>query len=114
MFDTLEIFDLATARAQHAAMRQNVIAGNIANADTPDYRARTVTPFEDIYRSLQAGGRLDDLARIVEADRPNSPNGNSVSLELEMVASIDAQRVHSRSLNVYRSALNVLRTGLGR
>lgn len=114
MFDTLELFNLATARAQHAAIRQNVIAGNIANADTPDYRARTVTPFEDVFRDLHSGGRIGDLTRVVEADRPNSPNGNSVSLELEMVASIDAQRAHSRALNVYRSALNILRTGLGR
>jgi len=31
-----------------------------------------------------------------------------------MVRAIEAERDHSRALNVYRSAMNVLRTSLGR
>jgi septal ring-binding cell division protein DamX len=39
MFDRLEIFSLASAQARHAAARQAVVAQNIANSDTPGYRA---------------------------------------------------------------------------
>jgi flagellar basal-body rod protein FlgB len=33
---------------------------------------------------------------------------------VEMVRSVEAQRDHERALSVYRSAMNVLRAGLGR
>ncbi|MEM9317770.1 MAG: FlgB family protein [Pseudomonadota bacterium] len=115
MFEPLEIFDLAAARARHAATRQNVVAQNIANADTPGYRAQSIAAFDDIYRRLGPDGlNSADFSRTFDAKTPLSPNGNSVSLELEMVASVDAQRAHSRALNVYQSALNILRTSIGR
>lgn len=111
MFDRLEIFTLAAARAQHAAARQAVVAQNIANADTPGYRARDIADFDRAWRSL-GPGPADP--RVVDAGTPASPNGNSVSLELEMLRGIEAQRAHSRALRVYGSAMNILRTGIGR
>ena len=115
MFDNLELFELATARARHATARQHVVAQNIANADTPRYRAQTMESFEEMYRSLGTD-RLSraDFSRTYDARTPLSPNGNNVSLELEMVAGVDAQRSHNRALNVYRSALNIMRTSIGR
>jgi flagellar basal-body rod protein FlgB len=117
MFDRLEIFTLASARAQHAAARQAVVARNIANADTPGYRAQDVADFAQTWRALQSGaagrdGRLP--IRSIDAQGPASPNGNTVSLELEMLRGIEAQRAHSRALQVYGSAMSVLRTSIGR
>ncbi|MBF9035245.1 FlgB family protein [Rhodobacterales bacterium HKCCE2091] len=115
MFESLEIFDLAAARARHAATRQSVIARNIANADTPGYRAQDITPFEDIF-DRTAPGRLSsaEFGRTHDAHSPNSPNGNSVSLELEMMRGVETQRDHDRALMVYRTAMSVLRMSLGR
>lgn len=117
MFERLEIFTLAHARAQHAAARQAVVAQNIANADTPGYRARDITDFAQTWRSLQAAGRDADARlpfRQIDAGGPSAPNGNSVSLELEMLRGIEAQRAHSRALQVYGSAMSILRTSIGR
>lgn len=118
MFDRLEIFTLAGARAQHAAARQAVVAQNIANADTPGYRARDITDFMETWRQLQSGdaaGRGQTLPlRIIDADTPAAPNGNTVSLELEMLRGIEAQRAHSRALQVYGAAMSILRTSIGR
>ncbi|PIV74094.1 MAG: flagellar biosynthesis protein FlgB [Rhodobacteraceae bacterium CG17_big_fil_post_rev_8_21_14_2_50_65_11] len=115
MFNNLEIFGLAQARARHAAARQEAVARNVANADTPGYRARDVIAFEEAFQSAgprEGGHRLS--LRTIDAGGPESPNGNTVSLETEMVRAIEAERDHSRALNVYRSAMNVLRTSLGR
>lgn len=116
MLENLEIFNLATSRARHAAERQSAVASNIANADTPGYRAQDVVPFDDIYRRLEPGQsiRHADLSRRIDAGGPTSPNGNSVSLEMEMMRGVDAQRTHSRALMVYQSALTMLRTSMGR
>lgn len=114
MFETITILDLATARARHAAARQSVVATNIANADTPGFRARDITPFEEIF--ARAGIPRDPGAafRTRDAGGPASPNGNTVALEVEMLRSVEAQRDHSRALGVYRSTMNVLRASLGR
>jgi flagellar basal-body rod protein FlgB len=116
MFDRLEIFTLATARAQHAAARQAVVAQNIANADTPGYRARDIADFMDSWVGAadSAGAPTAMVPRVIDAQTPASPNGNTVSLELEMLRGIEAQRAHSRALQIYGSAMNILRTSLGR
>lgn len=45
MHATLDVFTAAQALAGHAAARHAVIAGNIAHADTPGFRARDLAPF---------------------------------------------------------------------
>jgi len=117
MFDRLEIFMLASAQARHAAARQAVVAQNIANADTPGYRTKDITEFAEVLRSLQRRPeRLNGMLpiRASEVSSPASPNGNNVSLELEMLRGVEADRAHSRALRVYGSAMEILRTSLGR
>ncbi len=117
MFEGLEIFQLAGGLARHAASRQAVVAQNIANADTPNYRARDVSNFADTWRNMTAevrSGRGEMPMRVIDAGTPASPNGNTVSLELEMLRGIEAQRAHSRAMRVYGSALSIMRTSIGR
>ncbi len=117
MFEGLEIFQLASGVARHAASRQAVVAQNIANADTPGYRARDVADFAETWRNTSPearSGRSEMAVRMIDANTPSSPNGNSVSLELEMLRGIEAQRTHSRALQIYGSAMSIMRTSIGR
>lgn len=126
MFDTLDVFRMAGAMARHAGSRQALVAANIANADTPGYRARDVAAFAESYaapaapdlRMTRAGHQ--SLAgpaggpRVIDAPGPSSPNGNTVALETEMFRSVDAKRQHDRALAVYRASLDLARSSLGR
>lgn len=125
MFENLEIMSMAQAMARHAALRQNIVSQNIANADTPGYRARDVSPFSQIYGSGAETGMAATRAghltaeggaspRISRLDTDLSPNGNSVSLEAEMVKAVEIRRQHDRALAIYKSSMNVLRASLGR
>ncbi|MFD1807778.1 hypothetical protein ACFSHQ_05285 [Gemmobacter lanyuensis] len=49
MFEKLQIVRMAQALAGHAGARQGEIARNIANADTPGYRARDMPDFAAAY-----------------------------------------------------------------
>ncbi|MDG1803103.1 MAG: flagellar biosynthesis protein FlgB, partial [Paracoccaceae bacterium] len=51
---------------------------------------------------------------VASSDGASSPNGNSVSLEQEMLRSVDAQRQHNRALAIYKHTMTVLRSSLGR
>ena len=50
----------------------------------------------------------------IDAGGEPSPNGNTVSIEDELVRQADAKRQFDLSLSVYQSGLSLLRTSLGR
>lgn len=127
MYNSLDLFQTAGAMARHAGARQAVVARNIANADTPDFQAQSIAAFKDVYagsattamratRAGHIGGQIGqpatDLRQTVVGEP--SPNGNSVSLEDEMLRAVEVSREHNRALTIYRHAMTVLRTSLGR
>ena len=124
MFGKLEITAMAQSMAAHAGDRMSLIARNVANADTPGYRALDLPDFAQVYE----GGGLD-----LRATRPGhlgadsgatalafastdqaSPNGNSVSIEAEMVKAAGARQEHEMALAIYRSTSGIIRASLGR
>jgi flagellar basal-body rod protein FlgB len=48
MTQPIQLFDLASRQAEWLSVRQQVVAGNIANANTPKYQAKDVTPFSAV------------------------------------------------------------------
>ncbi|MBW9112041.1 flagellar basal body rod protein FlgB [Rhizobium cauense] len=44
----IQLFDLASRQAEWLTIRQEVVAGNIANSTTPKYRAKDITPFQAV------------------------------------------------------------------
>jgi flagellar basal-body rod protein FlgB len=120
----LTILSTASAMAAHAVERHSLIARNIAHADTPGYRAVDLRSFVDSYREVTESGlrgtggsvahRGLDLRAEIVSDTPVAPNGNSVSLEHEMVRMAENRHQHELALSVYRSSMNILRTSLGR
>ena len=127
MFDNLDVFKLSHTMARHAGTRQALVSQNMANADTPGYTARDVKPFaahvtgDGAFTARatrpnhlfgQTPGRNFDI--VTDRTAPRDPNGNSVSLETEMLRGVETRRQHDRALAIYRSGLTVLRTALGR
>lgn len=73
------------------ALRQRTIANNIANVNTPNYRAKRVA-FEDaLAASVRSGGQsgLTEAASIGTSQEPAQLNGNNVNLDTETLANID-------------------------
>ena len=127
MFTTLNVFNMARAMAEHAAQRQTVIARNIANADTPGYRARDISSFSEALSEnggfamratrtahLNRAGASGPTWEEFEARSSLEPGRNGVSLEEEMVKAAEVRSEHNRALAIYRSSLAILRSSLGR
>jgi flagellar basal-body rod protein FlgB len=113
--------------------RQNTLSQNVANADTPGFVARDLVPqdFESLLKGAGASPFHVALAATegqhiaitpVSAeygsrDTPDveqSPNGNSVSLEQEMIKVSDTQAQFQAATNLYSKALSMMRTALGK
>lgn len=127
MFTELNVFRTATAMAVHAGQRQAIIAQNVANADTPGYKARDLAPFQDVLNNNDIGtsmrasraGHLNGTSNSElkwETFTPEAaadPNGNTVSIEKELLNGVEIKRQHELALAVYKSSMNILRTSLG-
>jgi len=124
MFEKIELSRMAQAVARHAGARVGVIADNIANADTPGFRARDLPTFQSELRGglpMQfSHGRHISVQPLGMAEATfqhateSAPNGNTVSLEAEMAQSVHARQQHEIALAVYRSTSSVLKLALGR
>lgn len=109
----LHVMDLAARRASWAATRQAAIAGNIANANTPGYKARDIEAFngkDDKTRLQMVATRPDhmtvsptrlragDIGRRDGWDMKHS--ANDVSLDEQLMNADETGRHHQLSLQV--------------
>ncbi|WP_110208253.1 flagellar basal body rod protein FlgB [Nocardioides daejeonensis] len=79
------------AAVNGVSVRQNVIADNIANVDTPGYRATSID-FESSLRGAIADGELTGVEIQRQAtDTPVGANGNNVDLRKEVMAAVQTQ-----------------------
>ena len=126
MFQNLDLFKTSMSMAQHAGLKQALTSQNVANADTPGYRAQAVKPFAELVYNNTNGLSLrqtraqhqtlfgDVQTYITDAQTNSAPNGNSVVIESEILNSVDAKRQHDRALAVYRASLGMLRAALSK
>ncbi|MEL7000002.1 MAG: FlgB family protein [Pseudomonadota bacterium] len=129
MMEEIPLFKMATAMARHATARHRVIAENVANADTPEFRARDVRSFSEYvnepftakatrpghlgFQPIERAARRPEVIIDPAADS-TSGNGNSVSLEDEMMKANEARGQHAMAQAIYRKAHDLMRLGLGR
>lgn len=74
------------------SLRQRVIADNIANVDTPGFRARSVE-FEDSLRAAIGEGSLNSGAPGATTSTTNDPagiNGNNVDLGAQTITAMQS------------------------
>jgi len=113
MIGSLDILRMAQSYAAHAATRQQAIAQNVANADTPGYRSRDAIPFAEFWSETSAG-TTEGLTRPDDHPATVSPDGNTVSIEFEMMRAVSARQQHETALGIYSSARDLMRAVIGR
>ncbi len=78
MTQPIQLFDLASRQAEWLSVRQEVVAANIANANTPKYHAKDVTPFNAVLDKTSSF----QLARTNAAHFTAGPDGVSSDVEV--------------------------------
>jgi len=112
VFDDVSSSSLRVAIAGLAA-RQTAIANNIANIETPGYRARKVE-FEEALRGAVAHG--DSPAGVqpstVTSLEPTRLNGSNVNLDEETLSHIDTTMRYQLTLRALDSKYSMLREAI--
>ena len=127
MFDLAHIplFALADRRLAWIDRRQQLLSQNIANADTPGYRARDLKPFASllaapaIHLAATEGGALpaaDGTAASGSVTQPQelAPDGNGVVLDKQLMNVAESDVAHELTTNLMQSYMTMFRTAIGR
>ncbi len=113
---SIYLFQVASQKSEWLSARQTAVASNVANANTPGYRALDVQPFSAVLNTsplamastnvghlTPAISPLDSL-RTIEADPSEETlSGNSVNLEQQMINLGDTSRDFSMTSNIRRA-----------
>jgi len=92
-FATEPITSVLHSALDGLALRQRVIADNIANVDTPGFRATSVD-FETSLQAAIADGSIVNggvSAQTLPTDTPVGENGNNVDLRKETLGAMQSQ-----------------------
>ncbi len=129
------IFSAIQMRMQNLSQRQQVIAQNLANSETPGYKSRDVSEpnFGDLLQGaggisiakprVELTGTMKNLGAvqpvgtglILDKDiSETKPDGNNVTLEDQLLKMGKVQADFSAMTNIYRKQMVLLKTALGK
>ncbi len=106
-----------TMQALHATLtglstRQRALADDIANINTPGYRAHRVM-FEDSLRdALTSGGSPNVEPTVLRSLEPTQENGNNVNVDQASLQLIDTGLRYQFGVEALTAKFNLLRTSL--
>lgn len=126
----LSVFSVLKARMSWLQKRQDVLAENVANADTPGYGSRDLKPL-DLSAYVDRGSRLAPMRTssnhmsmaslvnhepkiVASASFETTPSGNTVGLEEEMMKVSQTQLDYQLASGLYTRGIGLLKTALGR
>ena len=110
------VFDSVTFVAMNSAldglsMRQRVIADNIANLQTPGFRAGRVS-FEASLADAVRQGTGAVSAAVSRSDEPARADGNNVNLDTETLSAIDTNLRYELATRAVDGTFDKLRTAM--
>ena len=112
MFDDVASSSLRVAVAGLSA-RQNAIANNISNIETPGYQARKVK-FEEALSSAVAHGQSPSTVSpsVHNSLEPTRLNGSNVNLDEETLSHIDTTMRYQLTLRALDSKYGMIRDAI--
>lgn len=122
---SVDVFELAKERLSWTDRREQVLAQNVANANTPGYQPRDLKPFSSflehtivplaVTNPLHLAGLSDPIeVQSRESASERAPDGNAVSLDEQLMKLADTTNMHELAGNLYSKYLGMFRLALGR
>ena len=119
-----DFFGLAERKLDWLQQRNTVVAGNIANSNTPGYTPKDLSPFADALSgasiamaNTSEGADLGATAGVAdtvdESDGESGPDKNGVSLDHELTNLAQTQDQQGEVTTLYKRYTSLVQTALG-
>ncbi|TQL01641.1 flagellar basal-body rod protein FlgB [Cellulomonas sp. SLBN-39] len=110
MFDSVSYVALNSA-LDGLALRQRVIADNVANLQTPGYHAQRVQ-FEDALAAAVGRGDGAAQASVSRSLEPTREDGNNVNLDAETLLNVDTNLRYQLATQAVSGTFSSVRTAM--
>lgn len=127
----LRLFSMIGERLEWLSERQRVLSQNVANANTPGYRAKDLRPpsFKESLRGIgvplqmaSSEGGQNIARRVTErgaldrtrTEREVTLSGNEVEIEAQLEKIADTGMDYQAATNLYRKHIDLLKLAIGR
>jgi flagellar basal-body rod protein FlgB len=130
MFEDLTLFSMAKKSMEWLSRRQEVLSQNVANANTPKYKAKDLAPLDFksmmqdddpapvravVTNPMHISPPVEDspFKEIVE-NKPEEakPDGNEVLLEEQMQKVGEVKDAHQLAINLYQANMAMLKNAI--
>ena len=114
--DSAYLFGISSQRNAWLTARQSVVAENVANADTPDYKTKDIAPFEDVLNQVgmkmaadndahisMGDGSSEGVARTGYQDWVVTAGDKDVAIEQEMLKAGEVSRAYSLNTSTVKA-----------
>lgn len=122
MTDSISLFALASRKMEWLGVRQKVVAENVANADTPGFKAKDIDSFETMLGRARRADSLDltnprhiagtqgspVAVRVDESAWDETLDGNTVVLEQQTILSNDIHENFRLATQIYSKGHDLL------
>lgn len=130
LLSSTSIMQLAKGHMEYTQARHKVLAENVANADTPDYRARDLREWNEnnFDRLLEAQlpvkrtavGHIDPRGNVNQSFRDDEvrdpfeivPSGNSVEIEEQVMEIASNRGAHNATVSIFQRQLSMYRMAI--
>ncbi len=119
--EAMSFFQIASQRMEWLGARQQVVSENIANANTPNFTAREVTPFAEMVGDTRQSGIVTTDPKHIGGGSVGSPkviddqeawktglDGNSVVLEQQSIKANEISEGYQLAAQLYRKGHDLL------
>ena len=125
----ISLFSMLRTRMHWHQERQRILAENVSNADTPQYRARDLAPARfdrspgvaplaltrtEGFHLAGAAGAASQFQGAAAHRYEVRPTGNAVNLEDEMIKVAANQMDYQTVSSLYTRSLGLIKTALGK
>lgn len=133
--DNLSLFKAIGAKMDFLNQRQRVLAQNISNADTPDFRPKDIKDddFRSVLKGLVNTDKMGVFLETTDAQHMPAPNavptpteikqkkvyevapvGNAVVMEEQLMSSNKTAADYNLMTSLYQKNIGLIKTALGR
>lgn len=130
MYDKLSVVSLARNRMEWVAKRQEVLAENISNANTPKFIPSDLKPFDfkaaldgsnpsvqvAVTNPMHVQPVITDTTKVLASKKTfeSSPDGNAVVLDEQMAKVGEARSAYEVAASLFQKQFKMLKTALGK
>lgn len=130
--ENLALFKATAAKMKYLNVRQQVLAQNIANADTANYIPKDLSEVDfsrvlakvsgetKVNMATSRGSHMTSRNQLGDISEENqsstyevTPSGNAVNLDEQLVKSNEVQMDYNMMLNLMRKQVGMMKTAIG-